>query len=148
MIISIRPIALNDYKSWCKLYSGYADFYEVKQTPEMRDKTWAWLIDSYVEVNGLVAIDENGILLGLAHYRPFSRPLSATIGGFLDDLYVDPSARENGIGSLLINAVAEIGRKQHWSVIRWITAEDNKTARLTYDKLALQTKWVTYDIKL
>jgi len=86
--------------------------------------------------------------VGLAHYRPFSRPLSASIGGFIDDLFVTPSARGNEIGKRLIEAVAQIGREKSWSAIRWITAENNYRARNTYDKLATKTQWLTYDIKL
>ena len=32
--------------------------------------------------------------------------------------------------------------------MRWITAESNTTARALYGKVAAQTKWVTYDLKL
>ncbi len=147
-MISIRPLLQTDYESWCVLYSSYAEFYKVNQTKEMRDKVWSWVMNPEHEVNGLIAINEAGSAVGLAHYRPFSRPLSATEGGFLDDLFVAPSARGNGTGKALIHAIAEIGRKNNWSVIRWITAEDNQSARAVYDKLANETAWVTYDMKL
>lgn len=147
-MISIRPLAQDDYESWSSLYSAYADFYRVTQTQEMREKVWAWLLETNNEVAGLLATGEDGKVLGLAHYRSFYRPLSATQGGFLDDLYVIPTARGYGIGKALINAVVQIGRDNDWSIIRWITAEDNLAARTAYDKVAQQTKWVTYDIKL
>jgi GNAT superfamily N-acetyltransferase len=130
------------------LYLGYAEFYQVNQTKEMRDKVWSWIMNPEHEVSGLIASNEKGLALGIAHYRIFARPLSATLGGFLDDLFVTPSDRGNGIGKALISAVAEIGRKNNWSVVRWITAEDNHYARAVYDNLATETKWVTYDIKL
>lgn len=147
-MIKIRPLVQSDYESWINLYSGYAEFYQVNQTQEMRDKVWSWLLDSAHEVNGLIAINEEDSAVGIAHYRSFSRPLSATLGGFLDDLFVIPSARGNGTGKALINAVAKIGQDNNWSIIRWITAEDNQIARAAYDQVASQTKWVTYDIKL
>ena len=104
--------------------------------------------DAAHETEGLVAIDENGKLIGLTHFRSFARPLSASTGGFLDDLFVDPTARGSGAARLLINAVADIGRTRGWSVIRWITADDNYRARALYDQVAEKTKWATYDIKL
>lgn len=52
----------------------------------MRDKVWALLLDPEHDVSGLIAIDQKNTRLGVAHYRPFYRPLSATFGGFLDDL--------------------------------------------------------------
>ena len=144
---TVRPILLSDYDSWSLLYASYAEFYQVKQTKEMRDKVWGWLHDAGHEVKGLLAETQDGVV-GLAHYRPFYRPLSVSVGGYLDDLFVEPSARGGEVGQLLINAVAKIGEEKNWSVIRWITAENNYRARNSYDKLASQTKWVTYDIKL
>ncbi|MEY5039186.1 MAG: hypothetical protein RL472_2292, partial [Pseudomonadota bacterium] len=48
----------------------------------------------------------------------------------------------------LIAALADEGRKQGWTVIRWITAEDNYRARALYDRVAEKTKWATYDLRL
>lgn len=148
MPITIRSVEQRDRPEWNALYQGYADFYKVTQTPEMRDRVWQWLFDESHETEGLVAVDDKGILIGLTHFRPFARPLSATTGGFLDDLFVPPSSRGSGAARLLIEAVAQIGKQRGWSVIRWITAEDNYRARSLYDKIADKTKWATYDMKL
>ena len=148
MTITIRPVEQSDRAQWNVLYQGYAEFYKVTQTQEMRDKVWSWLFDEAHETEGLVAVDGSGTLIGLTHFRPFARPLSATTGGFLDDLFVTPSSRGSGAARLLIEAVAKIGKDRGWSVIRWITAEDNYRARSLYDKVAEKTKWATYDIKL
>jgi GNAT superfamily N-acetyltransferase len=113
----------------------------------MRAKVWGWLLDAGHTTEGLVA-EVDGKLLGLVHFRPFARPLSASIGGFLDDLFVDPAARGSGAAAALIEALAAEGRKRGWTVIRWITAEDNYRARALYDQLAEKTRWATYDLKL
>jgi GNAT superfamily N-acetyltransferase len=139
-----RPVEA-DREDWDRLYAGYAGFYGVAQTPEMRDRVWGWIHDPAHEVEGLVAEDE-GRLVGLTHFRAFARPLSATMGGFLDDLFVAPEARGSGAAEALIQAVADEGRRRGWSVIRWITAEDNARARKLYDRLARRTPWVTYDL--
>lgn len=143
----VRRVRPEDRAEWDRLYAGYADFYGVEQTEAMRDRVWGWIRDPAHEVEGLVAEGEGG-LVGLAHFRPFARPLSATVGGFLDDLFVAPEARGTGAAQALIGAVAEEGRRRGWSVIRWITAGDNARARAVYDRLAQATPWVTYDIKL
>lgn len=148
MPITIRPVEQNDRAQWNALYQGYAEFYKVTQTQDMRDTVWSWLFDDAHETQGLVAVDEKGALIGLTHFRPFARPLSATTGGFLDDLFVTPASRGSGAARLLIEAVAQVGKQRGWSVIRWITAEDNYRARSLYDKVADKTKWATYDIKL
>ena len=139
-----RPVEA-DRAAWDRLYAGYAEFYGVAQTPEMRDRVWGWIQDPEHEVEGFVAEGEGG-LLGLAHVRAFARPLSATLGGFLDDLFVAPEARGSGAAEALIRAVTEEGRQRGWSVIRWITAGDNARARKLYDRVARRTPWVTYDM--
>ncbi len=143
----IRPPEPADRPEWERLYAGYADFYKVTQTPEMRATVWGWIHDPAHGTRAFVAEDQ-GCLVGLAHFRPFARPLAASTGGFLDDLFVDPAARGSGAAEALISALAEEGRHQGWTVIRWITAEDNYRARALYDRLAEKTRWATYDIKL
>ncbi len=147
-MVSVRPLAVEDRVGWERLYAGYAAFYKVDQTPEMRATVWSWIFDRDRETEGFVAVCGDGQLVGLAHFRPFARPLSATMGGFLDDLFVDPAARGSGAAAALLDALADEGRKRGWSVIRWITAEDNYRARALYDRKAQRTAWVTYDIKL
>ena len=148
MPLTIRPIAPQDRAAWDDLYAGYAAFYNVTQTPGMRDTVWAWLHNPAHETKGFVAASEHGQLIGLTHYRPFARPLSASVGGFLDDLFVTTEARGSGAAKALIDAVASEGKQRGWTVIRWITAEDNYRARSLYDKVADKNKWATYDLKL
>jgi GNAT superfamily N-acetyltransferase len=147
MAIEVRAPQAGDRAAWDRLYAGYADHYRVDQTPAMRDVVWGWLMDPAHGTKGFVAVSV-GVPVGLAHYRPFARPLSATTGGFLDDLFVSPEARGTGAAEALIAAVAGEGRARGWSVIRWITAGDNARARKVYDRVAQATPWVTYDIKL
>jgi len=142
----IRKPNVADREAWGGLYTGYAAFYGVEQTEEMRDRVWGWIHDPARETEALVA-ENGGTLVGLAHFRPFARPLSASTGGFLDDLFVDPSARGSGAARALIDALAGEGRARGWTMIRWITAEDNARARALYDKMAVATRWVTYDLK-
>jgi GNAT superfamily N-acetyltransferase len=145
--LRILPLEESHREAWERLYAGYADFYRTEQTPEMRARVWGWTQDPAHEVSGFIAFSGDKAV-GITHYRPFARPLSATIGGFLDDLFVDPSARGQRVADALIAAVAEVGRQKNWSVIRWITADNNYRGRAVYDRVAQLTPWRTYDIKL
>lgn len=146
--ITVRPLRPDDRAGWDVLYQGYATFYNVDQTPQMRDTVWAWLHDEKKDPRGLVAARADGRLVGLTHFRPFARPLSATTGCFLDDLFVSPEARGTGAAEALIETVRRIAASEGWSVVRWITAENNYRARAVYDRVAARTNWLTYDIKL
>jgi GNAT superfamily N-acetyltransferase len=146
--ITVVPLAPGHRAAWEELYAGYAAFYRVEQTPAMRSTVWGWLFDAAHEVEGAVALGPGGAVIGLAHFRPFARPLAASTGGFLDDLFVAPEARGSGAAQALIEAVAERGRERGWTVLRWITAEDNYRGRAVYDRVADKTRWLTYEIKL
>lgn len=124
----IRKPTIKDRAAWEILYAGYAAFYKVAQTPDMRATAWGWVHDPAQQTEGLVA-DLNGQVIGFAHFRPYARPLSASTGGFLDNLFVDPNARGSGAAQALIDAVCDVGRVRGWTVVRWITAEDNYRAR-------------------
>ena len=147
-MLTIRPPQAADRDAWDLLYQGYARFAQVEQTAAMRARVWGWLLDAAHESQCLMAFDASGKAIGLAHFRAFARPLSATTGGFLDDLFVDPEARGAHAGTQLIDAIKAYGQQQQWSVIRWITADNNYRARAAYDQIATRTAWVTYDIKL
>jgi GNAT superfamily N-acetyltransferase len=138
-----RDVA-NYRTEWDMLYAAYAEYYKVEQTPEMRDRTWGWIMEG--RITCLMALDSEGRPVGLAHLRDFLRPLSSTVAGFLDDLFVDPSQRGGGVVDALFEAAKALGRERSWSVIRWITRDDNYRARSVYDRFATRTNWVTYDL--
>ncbi|SHI60951.1 Acetyltransferase (GNAT) family protein [Roseomonas rosea] len=146
--VRIVPLQERHREDWNRLYAGYAEFYRVTQTQEMRDRVWSWIHDPAHGTEAFVAEDAEGHAVGLAHFRPFARPLSASTGGYLDDLFVDPQMRGKRVADALLEALAQEGRRRGWSVIRWITAEDNSRARAVYDRVAKLTPWRTYDIPL
>lgn len=142
----VRPIEAGDRAAWGELYAGYADFYGVPSDEAHRDLVWGWLQDFGHPSHALGCVDDDGTLIGIAHYRAFPRPLSGTVGCYLDDLFVAPAARGQGAARALIAALAVLAEARGWSVVRWITAESNATARGLYDQVAQQTAWVTYDM--
>lgn len=137
-----------DQPRWRALYKGYADFYRQEQTDEAAVVVWSWIHDSEHEVRCLVVEAEHGDLVGLAHYRPFARPLSASAGCFLDDLFIDPDHRGGGAVDALLTELRRLAAVEGWSVVRWITADDNYRGRAKYDQHAARTTWVTYDMSV
>src|SRR5206468_3523336 len=141
-----RAVRPDDHDRWRELYRGYADFYRVEQSEAAAATVWSWLLDPAHEVDGLVVTGEEGAVVGLAHYRPFARPLAASTGCWLDDLFVASGHRGTSAGAALFAALADLARERGWSVVRWITAADNTVAQATYDRVATRTGWVTYDL--
>ena len=101
--VVVRAVSEEDRASWRALYRGYRDFYKAPHSDEAIDTVWSWLHDEGHETRGLVALVD-GVPLGLAHYRTFARPLSASHGLFLDDLFTSADARGRGVGSALLIA--------------------------------------------
>ena len=142
----VRSPGNADYTRWRDLYRGYADFYGVQQTDEPADTVWSWIHDPHHEVDCLLVESNPGYVVGLAHFRPFARPLIGGTGCFLDDLFVDPAARGTGAADALLDELNRLAAVNGWSVVRWITADDNYRGRAKYDQFATRTAWVTYDM--
>ena len=142
----IRDIQLQDKKEWIKLYRDYADFYKVEMNNKILQTVWNWLHDKNHEVNGIV-YEVNGSIVALAHYRKMPSPLRGQDIGFLDDLFVDPEYRGQKIGEKLINKMKEISKSKSWSLVRWITRDDNARAKSLYDRVSEKTNWDVYELK-
>lgn len=144
--VRVVPLAPEHREDWERLFAGYAAFYKVAQTPQMRERVWHWLFDPDHEAEAIVALDDAGRAIGLAHYQAFARPLGANTACFLNDLFVDPQARGSGAAEALMVALQEICRQRDWAVIRWLTAEDNYRARAFYDRIGRKTPFLAYQI--
>ena len=67
---------------------------------------------------------------------------------YLEDLWVEPSARRAGIGRSLIDALIARGRDSGWRRVYWHTEADNVAGRTLFDRIARPTNYVRYDIAL
>jgi hypothetical protein len=134
-----------DHDRWLELFTAYGEFYKRPVSSDMADRVWSWIEAEYMGVRCLVVCRDEQPSVGLAHFRTFPRPLAASVGGFLDDLYVDRAVRAAGAVEALFLALGHIGMDEGWSLLRGITAEDNYRARAKYDQFADRTKWVTYE---
>lgn len=142
----VRDAREEDQPRWRALYRQYADFYRVEQSDAAAATVWSWIRDPAHEVRCLLVEDETGDVAGLGHYRPFARPLSASTGCFLDDLFIDPDHRGGGAVDALLAELRGRAAVNGWSVVRWITADDNYRGRAKYDQHATRTMWITYDM--
>ena len=146
--ITIGPPQAADYADWRRLYEGYATFYKMPMTEAIAGTVWGWLLDPAHPLEALLARLGADRVVGLAHFRPMPRPLTGSTAGFLDDLFVDPRLRGQRVADRLIEAMAETGRARGWTLIRWLTGDNNYRARGVYDRLASRSMWITYQMDL
>lgn len=145
--LTIRSAVREDHARWLPLWDGYNRFYgrhgATALPEEITRTTWARFFDAYEPMHALVA-EREGRLLGLVHYL-FHR--STTLLGpicYLQDLYTDESARGQGVGRALIEAVYQRARDAGSSRVYWQTHETNATARRLYDQLAERSGFIVY----
>ena len=143
----VDELRAEDHDTWAVLHRGYLDFYESTRPDEVSRTVWGWLMDPAHELGCLVARPAGGAPpVGLAHYRPFVRPLHGSVACFLDDLFVAPAHRGSGVVDALLAALQDRSRDRGWAPVRWVTRESNARARSAYDRLAVRTDLVTYDL--
>lgn len=116
-------------------------------TDEIAGTVWAWLGGSSHPMEALIA-REDGQAVGLAHYRPMPRPLRGAEIGFLDDLFVDPNCRGSGVGKKLLLALKSIAEARGWRQVRWLTQDHNYRARSLYDRYAVRSMFLTYEMDI
>ena len=145
MSTTVRAVTQDDKARWLELFKAYIVFYESALSAEQFELTWS-RIHSDFNMYGLVA-EQNGRIIGIAHY--LYRPSTWAVQDFcyLEDLFVDPAARGTGAGRALIKALEEIARLAGSERLYWTTAPDNATARRLYDSLAT-TNRVQYRIPI
>ena len=139
----IRPLAPADRRAWEPLWQGYLSFYEATLPDAVTETTWARLNDPSEPMFALGATVD-GRLSGIVHFL-YHRSCW-TIGDYcyLQDLFVADEARGRGLGRALIEAVAVKAREAGASRLYWLTKEDNRTARLLYDKVAERSGFIQY----
>jgi GNAT superfamily N-acetyltransferase len=134
----IQAPASGDRRDWQRLYAGYAgyaEFYQTTLTNEMADRVWQWLLDPAHVIEGLLVRDSQAVLVGLLHVRACPHPLSGSVIGFVDDMYVAEHARGTGAASALIDALARLAEQRQWPRLRWVTQDHNAHARAVYDRI-------------
>lgn len=146
--ITIRPIRPADRPDWHRLWMGYLAFYEVELDPAITTQLWQRLMDPKPEILGRVAVADKGAVIGLVHLVPHKNTWTLGDVCYLEDLYVEPAVRGQGVGRRLIEAAFAEGRERGWNRVYWMTRSNNRPARALYDKLALSDDFVRYTARV
>ena len=142
-----RPPSQEDYSAWRPLWDGYNEFYGrygITALPEhITQVTWQRFLDPSEPVFALVAEDQ-GQLVGLAHYLFHRSTTRVEHLCYLNDLFTSASLRGKGIGRALIEAVCVQAKASGASRVYWQTHETNAAGRLLYDKVARHDGFIVY----
>jgi GNAT superfamily N-acetyltransferase len=142
---TIRPLHPDDKDQWRGLWHDYLTFYGTTRPAEIFETHFARLIgDDPRDYKGLVAVDGEGRLVGLAHYLFHRHGWSVEDVCYLQDLYIAPEQRGQRLGRRLIEAVYAAADEAGAAQVYWLTQEDNAEARKLYDRIGMLTPFIKY----
>jgi GNAT superfamily N-acetyltransferase len=148
---TIRGILRSDYDGWLPLWDGYNAFYgrsgPTALAQQITRVTWGRFFDPSETVRAIVA-EEDGRLIGLAHYLFHRSTTRLKDICYLQDLFTAAHARGRGVGRRLIEAVYEAARDAGSSRVYWQTQSTNEAGRALYDKVARHLGFIVYSHEL
>ena len=142
--LQIRPLEPSDFPDWLPLWDGNN---MGQRDQALTTETWARLTDKNYPVHGLGAF-QDGKLCGLLHY--ILHPTTGAIEPvcYMQDVYVDPDARGNGIAKTMIRELAQIGREKKWARMYWIAQSDNESAQKLYNNFGQKLDFTLHVLPL
>ncbi|MFZ6642670.1 GNAT family N-acetyltransferase [Undibacterium sp. TC4M20W] len=145
--VVVRAVTKEDFANWSVLWEGYNQFYErtgpnaLPETVTLR--TWERFFDCYEPIYALVA-EQDGQLVGLAHYLYHRTTSRIEASCYLNDLFTSSDKRGQGVGRALIEAVYEQAKLAGSTVVYWGTHETNETAQKLYRQVADRSGFILY----
>jgi len=147
MTVTIRDARPEDESRWRDLWKDYLEFYHVTVDESITDSTWRRVFDPasaifmrVAEVDGEV----KGFTLCITHEGTWVRAPDC----YLEDLFVDESARGRGVGRALLDDLVALCKKNGWVRLYWHTDETNATARKLYDTYVESDGHIRYRINI
>jgi GNAT superfamily N-acetyltransferase len=141
----VRPLLPTDFDAWRELWLGYLRFYRQEVDDQVTRKTFDRLAGGSGPLIGLVAEDQTGRLLGMAHLVFHPSTWSAADSCYLEDLFVAPEARGTGMARELLEATFAEADRRGVGRTYWETQEFNAPARSLYDQVARRTSFIIYE---
>lgn len=140
----VRALRTGDRERWSELWQGYLDFYRSQLPSDITELTWQRLLDPAHPFQGLAAVDGQGHIAGIVHFHVHASTWSRDGYCYLEDLFVDPACRGQGVGRALIEAVYRAADEQGAERVYWHTQTTNERAQNLYHQVAELTPFVQF----
>ena len=139
----IRMVCETDFENWLPLWQGYQKFYKTVIPDSTTKITWSRFQDQREPMHCAVA-EAGSSLIGFVHYIEHRSCWTAGDYFYLQDLYVDPSMRGQGVGRALIEHVYAAAKQAGASRVWWLTHESNREGMRLYDYVAERSGFLQY----
>lgn len=132
--IRIRPVEESDFSQIVSLFKDFAIF---EKAPEKMTNSVERMNKEKAFFNCFVAETEDKLIIGyVTYFFGYYTWIGKSL--YMDDLYVKPEYRANGIGTKLINKVIEFAKDSECHKLRWQVSEWNKPAIGFYKNIGAQ----------
>jgi ribosomal protein S18 acetylase RimI-like enzyme len=146
--MQIETVSAQAFERVLPLIADYQRFYKAEPDEARNRVHFGRLLSDPAAGIQFVALDEAGEALGFATlYFPLGS-VTPGVSCLMNDLYVVPEARGQGIGRALLLHCLSYAKAHGFPKIHWQTALDNHTAQRLYDSLpTTRSGWYTYRLE-
>jgi len=141
----IRRLETSDWEGWLPLWNGYLRFYREQLPEELTRSTFERLCERRDGMLGLLALDDGGDAVAIAHLVFHPSTWSGTVKCYLEDLFVSKTTRGGGWGRAMIEAVYAEADAAGANCVYWHTQQFNAPGRSLYDTVAHNTSFIVYE---
>ncbi|MBX6722881.1 MAG: GNAT family N-acetyltransferase [Dactylosporangium sp.] len=146
-MVEIAPVTAAEYEELLPLIAAYQDFYGAADVDVARNRAFFRRFLAPSEDGLLLRARRDGQLVGYAclYWHFSSTRACETV--LMNDLFVVPAARGEGVGRALIEAGLEVARERGAPLLEWQTAPDNHAAQRLYEATgASRSTWLSYEL--
>jgi GNAT superfamily N-acetyltransferase len=143
--MQVRPAERKDRPRLVELIKGYFAFYRIPFPAESKVGALLDLLEQDPSRGVQLVADAGGRLQGFASLYACFDTLVADRILVMNDLFVDPSCRNGGVGAALFHASLAYATAHGYARLDWVTAADNHDAQRFYDRQGgRRGPWVSY----
>lgn len=145
--VRIVTAAAGDEAAFLGLWQGFLGYYGLDLPENTTRHTWARIIDPAHRMTCRLAfVGDKAAGFAIHHHH-----CSSWVPGddvYLEDLFVAPDQRGQGVGRALIEDLVAIGRANGWHRLYWNTELKNAAARKLYDSFCKDDGHIRYRMVL
>src|SRR5437879_7166532 len=141
----VRPAEREDRPKLLELIKAYFAFYQSLFPADPKIERLLDLVERDPGLGVQLVAEEGGLLHGFASLYACLDTLIADRILVMNDLFVDPSLRNRGVGAALFDASLAYATAHRYARLDWVTAQDNRDAQRFYDRHGgRRAPWVSY----
>ena len=143
----VRPAKHDDRLPLIELIKGYFAFYRTPFPGENKLEALLEVLENDSDRGVQLVAEADGGLQGFATLYACFDTLIADRILVMNDLFVDPTARNRGVGAALFDACLAYASAHGYARLDWVTAADNQAAQRFYERHGgRRGPWVSYSL--